>query len=162
MRSPIGQPAGLDVVGNEELWQQGCTGARQHRIADHQQRRQAQDRLRSQDDIGLRSRFYPPDRRRRCCGEHDGLYRRFVAIHASNGTRHAGRRHDQAFIVEEAAADKAFIGRWVDPDDQIIAIFDRIDLAVLGNDLELDLRIGQRKPRTDPWASLHARRLPVH
>jgi hypothetical protein len=58
-------------------------------------------------------------------------------------------RHDQALVIKEASADQAFIGRRIDTDDQIIAVFHGIDLSILGDDLKLDGRICQRKPRAD-------------
>src|SRR5205085_759704 len=45
---------------------------------------------------------------------------------------------------------ETLVRRWVDADDEIIAIFDEIDLAILRDDLELDLWIGAREADTDP------------
>lgn len=58
-------------------------------------------------------------------------------------------RHDQALVVQEAATDQTVIRRWIDPDDQIIAVLHGIDPPIFCYDLQLNFGIGKRKASTD-------------
>lgn len=58
-------------------------------------------------------------------------------------------RHDQALVVQEAAADQTVVRRWIDPDDQIIAVLHGIDPPIFCYDLQLNFGIGKRKASTD-------------
>ena len=52
-----------------------------------------------------------------------------------------GARDQQSLILHDAAADETLIRGRIDSDDEVIAVFDRVDLTVVRDDLEFDVGV---------------------
>jgi len=61
-----------------------------------------------------------------------------------------GARHDHQAVTEERSSDQAFVGIWIDTDNQIVAFLDHIDGPVLTRHLKPHLRIFESKACGNP------------
>jgi len=64
--------------------------------------------------------------------------------------RKVGARHNNQTVAEKRPSDQAFVGIWIDPDYQIVAFLDHVDMPVLSRHFKLHFRILKGKTRSDP------------